>query len=148
MLFRTSAVLLGVTLICGPQAAQADLPNPQIVNFTAGCFMHNGQPYNVLVKVGPASTGYRFVFTNAATQQVVHDQVLGFLNPGEQVPFRLANAGTYKLTLRYAPGNGNQTPTVLSYNFTAHPVMAVTVSGQKVCRDATPAAPSPPPKTR
>lgn len=137
MLFRISAVLPGVVMFALSTAtAQAQAPNPQILGFQAGCFIRHGNAYNILVKVGPNTTTYRFIFTNVANQQVVHDQMMGLLHAGEEVPIRLSNAGNYSFTVKYPAGVSNQTPATSTYNVTVKPVMVAMANGQKVCREA------------
>lgn len=135
---RSFPMFAALPLAClALSTAEAQAPNPQILGFQGGCFIRHDQPYNIIVKVGPSTANYRFIFTNVANQQVVHDQVLGLIHAGEEAPFRLPNAGNYSFTVKYPPSVTNQTATTSPYNVTVTPVMAATVNGQKVCRDAT-----------
>lgn len=135
---RSLPLLAALPLACLTlSTVEAQAPNPQILGFQAGCFMRHDQPYNIIVKVGPGTAPYRFIFTDVANQQVVHDQVSGLVHASEEVPFRLPNAGNYSFTVKNAPNVTNQTATTSPYNVTVTPVMAATVNGQKVCRDAT-----------
>lgn len=138
MFFRIlSAALPGVAMLAlAPATAEAQAPNPQILGFQAGCFIRHGNAYNILVKVGPNTTTYRFIFTNVANQQVVHDQMMGLLHAGEEVPIRLNNAGNYSFTVKYPVGVSNQTAATSAYNVTVKPVMVAMANGQKVCREA------------
>jgi hypothetical protein len=132
-------MLAALPLACfALSTAEAQGQNPQILGFQAGCFIRHDQPYSIIVKVGPSTTSYRFIFTNVANQQVVHDQVSSVIHAGQEVPFRLPDAGNYSFTVKYPSSVGNQTATTSAYNLTVKPVMVATVNGQKVCRDATP----------
>jgi hypothetical protein len=136
MLFRILAVLPGVaTFALASGAAEAQAPNPQVLGFQAGCFIRHGNAYNVIVKVGPNTASYRFIFTNVANQQVAHDQVIGLLHAGEEVPFKLPNPGTYSFTVKYPPNITNQTAATVASNLTVKPVMVATANGKKVCRE-------------
>lgn len=138
LLLLAALPLTGLAL----STAEAQVSNPQILSFQAGCFIRHDQAYNVIVKVGPVTANYRFIFTNAANQQVAHDQVLGLLHAGEEIPFRLPNAGNYFFTVKYPPSVSNQAATTSANSLAVKPVMLATANGQKVCRDATPATPS------
>jgi len=145
---RSVAVLTALTLAALAPAqsqaqarAQAPVSNPVVQSVQGGCFMRQDQPYNVIVKVAPVTAYYRFIFVNTANQQTTHDQVLGLIHAGQEVPIRLANAGTYQLTVKYPPSVTNQTPATAPGTIVVKPVMAATVNGQKVCRDATPVSP-------
>lgn len=136
---RYIPLLASLPLAClGLSTAEAQAPNPQILGFQGGCFIRHGNAYNIIVKVGPNTANYRFIFTNVANQQVAHDQVLGLLHAGEEVPFRLPNPGDYSFTVKYPPNISNQTAVTSTYNVSVKPVMAVTANGQKVCREAMP----------
>ncbi|TAJ97595.1 MAG: hypothetical protein EPO41_01770 [Reyranella sp.] len=137
MLPRIRAVLSGVAMLALPTGtAEAQAPNPQILGFQAGCFIRHGNAYNIIVKVGPNTASYRFIFTNVANQQVAHDQVIGLLHAGEEIPFKLPNPGTYSFTVKYPPNITNQTAATAASNLTVKPVMVATANGQKVCREA------------
>jgi hypothetical protein len=131
------ATLAALALFFVPAAeAQQLQTNPQILDIQTGCFLRNGQASNVQVKVGPYTTGYHFIFKNAATQQVVLDRTIGMINPTyDQVPFNLPAAGTYRLTLQYAAGISNQTPTTSPTDIVVKQVSAVTTNGQTACRE-------------
>ncbi len=135
-LFPVLCASLPLALLAIPAAHAQQQPNPQILDIQAGCFIRNGQAANVLVKVGPMTTNYQFTFRNKATQQVALDQMKAMVNANtEQVPFNLPSAGTYTLSVKYGPAIGNQTPVTSPMNIVVKPVSAVTLSGQKVCRE-------------
>jgi hypothetical protein len=116
-------------------AAHAQQPNPQILDIQAGCFLRIGRANNVLVKVGPLTTAYHFIFINTATQQPGLDQILGLVNPGEVVPFQLPAAGTYHLTVKYGASIANQTAVTSPVNIVVKQVTEVVLNGQKTCRE-------------
>ena len=138
MLFRIfSAALPGVAMLAlAPATAEAQAPNPQVLGFQAGCFIRHGNAYNIIVKVGPNTASYRFIFTNVANQQVAHDQVIGLLHAGEEIPFRLPNSGTYSFTVKYPPNISNQTAATAASSLSVKPVMVAMANGQKICREA------------
>lgn len=130
-------VVVPIGLLTLPAAHAQQQPNPQILDVQAGCFIRNGQAFNVLVKVGPTTTNYQFTFRNKATQQVALDQMKAMVNANtEQVPFSLPSAGTYTLSVKYGPAIANQTPVTSPMNIVVKPVSAVTLNGQKVCRES------------
>ncbi len=124
-----------------PAATLAQMPDPQILGVQTGCFIRGNQAYNVLVKVGPNIAYYRFIFSDAATQQVAHERTLGLIHPNTEVPFRLANAGNYRLIVKWAPQISNQSSAMAGSLIAVKPVVAMMVNGQQTCREASPLGP-------
>ncbi|MDO8975787.1 hypothetical protein [Reyranella sp.] len=135
MLNRT-AVLCIIGLV--PTASLAQMPDPQILGVQSGCFIRGDQAYNVLVKVGPNVGHYRFIFSEATTQQVAQDRTLGLIHPNTEVPFRLANAGNYRLIVKWAPQISNQSSAMAGSLIAVKPVVTMMVNGQQTCREASP----------
>lgn len=131
-----TAVLCIVGL--APTASLAQMPDPQILGVQTGCFIRGDQAYNVIVKVGPHVGHYRFIFSEATTQQVAQDRTLGLIHPNTEVPFRLANAGNYRLIVKWAPQISNQSSAMAGSLIAVKPVVAMMVNGQKTCREASP----------
>jgi hypothetical protein len=134
-----TAVLCIVGL--APTASLAQMPDPQILGVQTGCFIRGDQAYNVLVKVGPNVGHYRFIFSEATTQQVAQDRTLGLIHPNTEVPFRLANAGNYRLIVKWPPQISNQSSAMAGSLLAVKPVVAMMVNGQQTCREASPLGP-------
>lgn len=121
-----------------PATSLAQMPDPQILGVQTGCFIRGDQAYNVIVKVGPNIGHYRFIFSEAATQQVAHERTLGLIHPNTEVPFRLPNAGNYRLVVKWPPQISNQASAMAGSILAVKPVVAMMVNGQQTCREASP----------
>ncbi len=125
-------VLLGC--LAGVPAASAQTGAPTIQSVQTGCFYRLSRANNVLVKLsGVLAADYRFTFVLVGSQQTVLDRTLPRVNAGEEVPFQLPTAGTYRVTVRYITQAPGALPTT-SAPFSVSAVMVAAVNGQPTCR--------------
>jgi hypothetical protein len=128
-----AAALLGC-LGCVP-AASAQTGTPTIQSVLTGCFYRLSRANNVLVTLGgPLTANYRYTFISTATQQTVLDQAFPSVHAGEEVPFQLPAAGSYRVAVRFAMQGPGAVPAT-SQPFIVAAVVVASVNGHPECRE-------------